>query len=202
MLVAGDTEAQHTQDLKATTSPVVAPGGTSHQFPASHIPLLPLWGCLCPPPSLPLPFQHWILEAAHWTERGRLYHIPEGCSFCGWEPHPGAPRCPTSVLHNTGIASTLEPFLRGKRWSLAWKGGLCLDLLEVVHWSCCSFCSAQGHFPQTSQRLPDLPTDTFLWEHRRRSSFDIIPPLLYALKSHIHVGYPGLDGKKPHSGCC
>lgn len=45
MVVAGDTEAQHTQDLKATSSPVVAPRGTSHQFPASHIPVLPLWGC-------------------------------------------------------------------------------------------------------------------------------------------------------------
>lgn len=161
MVMAGDAEAQHTQDLKATTSPVVAPGGTLHRFPASHIPLLPFWGCLCPP-SLPPPLPTLGLEASHRTERGWLCHISEGCSFHGQEPHPGAPRCPTSVLHNTGIASTLEPFPRAKCWSLAWKGWLCLDLLEVVHWSCCSFCLAQGHFPQTSQRLPNLPMDMFL----------------------------------------
>lgn len=73
-------------------------------------------------------------------------------------------------------ASTLEPFPRTKRWSLAWKGRLCLDLLEVVHWSCCSFCLAQGHFPQTSQRLPDLPMDTFLWEQLEKEQLRHRPP--------------------------
>lgn len=55
MVVAGDAEAQHTQDLKATTSPVVAPGGTSHRFPASHILLLPLWGCFVSSITSPSP---------------------------------------------------------------------------------------------------------------------------------------------------
>lgn len=101
---------------------MVAPGGTSHRFPASHIPLLPLWGCLCPPPSLPPPLPTLGLEAAHRTERGRLCHIPEGCSFHGREPHPGAPRCPTSHSQhwncfNTGALSerqTLEFALERK----------------------------------------------------------------------------------------
>lgn len=110
MVMAGDAEAQHTQDLKATTSPVLwLLGGTSQRFPASHIPLLPLWGCLCPP-SLPLPLPTLDLEASHRTKRGWLCHI----SLHGEEPRPGAPRRPTSVLHDTGIASTLEPFPRAK----------------------------------------------------------------------------------------
>ncbi|RMB98116.1 hypothetical protein DUI87_25594 [Hirundo rustica rustica] len=50
----------------------------------------------------------------------------------------------------------------------------------------------QGHVPQTSQRPANGRVP--LGNNRRRSSPDIIPSLLCALKSRIHVGYPGLDG--------
>lgn len=107
MVVAGDTEAQHTQDLKATSSPVVAPKGTSHQFPASHIPVLPLWGCLCPP-SFPLPFQHWIWK--HQTE------LSVDSSATSQRDAPSRDRSPIPVLPGVPhqFFTTLELF---QHWS-------------------------------------------------------------------------------------
>ncbi|KAH1170990.1 hypothetical protein KIL84_006608 [Mauremys mutica] len=42
-----------------------------------------------------------------------------------------------------------------KHWNSILKRGLCLDILEVIHWSCCSFWSATGYFPASLlHRIP------------------------------------------------
>lgn len=123
----------------------------------------------------PLLFQHWIWKQHTGLSVDGSATSQRDAPSTDGSPIPVLPDVPHPI-HNTGIASTLEPFPRGKRWSLPWKGRLCLDLLEVVHWSCCSFCLAQGHFPRTSQRLSDLPTDTFLWEQPEKERLQHHPP--------------------------
>lgn len=192
-VMAGDTEAQDTQDLKATTSPVVASGGTSHRFPASRTPVLPLGGCLCPP-SLPPPLPTLDLEASHRTERGQLCHISEGCSFRGQEPHLVLPDVPHQFFTTLELLQHWSPF-QGPNAGV-WPGK---DGCAWTYWKFYTGVAVPSAWPRaTSHGLP-RDSRTCQWtrssrNNQRRSSFNVIPPLLCALKSHIHVGCPGLDG--------
>lgn len=138
-----------TQALKHSTRRTLGPKpqkhnqpcGISHRLPPSHaapnVSLLPLRGRLRPPSLLP-PLATLDLKALHWTGCGRVCRVPGR----GRELHPvlaqWSQMCHISSSQHWNC-STLEPFPRAKRWSLAWKGRLCLDVLEVVHWSCSSF---------------------------------------------------------------
>lgn len=55
MVMAGDTEAQHTQDLKATTRPVVAPGGDLAPIPCIPHPSPSLMGVFVSSVTSPSP---------------------------------------------------------------------------------------------------------------------------------------------------
>lgn len=65
-----------------------------------------------------------------------------------------------------------------------------------TYWKSYTGVAVPSAWPRaTSHRLP-RDSRTCQWtrssrNNRKRSSFDIIPPLLCALKSHIHVGHPG-----------
>lgn len=66
--------------------------------------------------------------------------------------------CHTSFFTNTGICLTLEPFSQRETPEFGLeKAPLCLVLLEVVHWSCCS--SRWPHRPQGPR--------TVLWGHEK-----------------------------------
>lgn len=172
MVMAGDAEAQDRQDLKATISPVVAPGGTLHQFPASHTPLLPLWGCLCPP-SLPLP----TLDLE--THTG----LSVDSSATSQRDAPSMDRSPILVLPDVPhqFFTTLELF---QHWSPfqepnagVWPGkGGC----AWTYWKFYTGVAVPSAWPRaTSHRLPrDSRTCQWTRSSRnnwRRSSFNVIP---------------------------
>lgn len=148
LVVAGDagTEAQHTQDTGPKPQEHNQPRGISwaHLAPIPTVPRRPKRLS----PSLPgdarvlrrfsLPSRHWIGKrytglnvdgsAASQHTDGKLHPL-----LAQWSQ-----LCHIASSQHWNC-STLEPFPRAKRRSLAWKGRLCLDVLEVVHWSCCSF---------------------------------------------------------------
>lgn len=159
LVVAGsaDTEVQHTQNTGPKPQKHNQPRAISwaHLTPTlPQTPLLPFWGRLCPPPPCDTGFESITLDTT-WMD----------------QPHPRArdwPSRATSLLHNTGIAQHWSPFQEGKAGVSPGKERLCLDILEVVHWSRCSFClDLQPHWTPGDLRTPVL---------HRRCSFHICNP--------------------------